>query len=496
MRMIAIAVLCSGLATAWAADPAPAEASTEALIEKLGSASYAEREAASAAIVKRGEDALAAIRTAADSHADPEVRDRAAAIALDLGKVSVSAKLLAVKPVRFEKMTVSLAAAVAEFKSKTGIPIMLAPGKVADPNRIVTIPAGEFRPWEALEMLLKVAQLTEEYRAEFPPPSNPQNRNYSRWNRWDNDGEAPNYTASSAPIMLADGHHDSLPALRNGSVRVMVLPAGFVANRVVRGSGKVIFHMDIAPLPALGWNVAAGLRVTKAEDDDGRPLFADMKLASNPFQNPYDDWRFGGFGRRVFWNGGGWISNNASGGSGANDNPRLLPVSIRTEDRATPILRKFEGVILGDIHTPNVPVITITDLTKTATYAGPIQTSLTIQDHKKDTNGDVIMNIKYEAMTSWALAQMGINPANFVNVDDNIHNMISTRAKFYDADGKIIPTPMQESSSSSSDGMRQTLEARLRFNSKTTKLPVKMVIVGTKVSQVEVPFKFENVRLP
>ncbi|CAN5570376.1 hypothetical protein BH11PLA2_BH11PLA2_36250 [soil metagenome] len=492
------ALLCS---TGFAADTA----AIDALVQKLGSPSYAEREAAGQELLKVGLSALPAVKAAAENNADPEIRERAAALVEPLSKTFDSSKLLAVKSIKIEYKAVPLAAVIEDLKTKTGILLTLVTGKVADRSRPVTVPAGEYAPWEAVDVVIKASGLREDHRAEFPAPTAPVTgqRGMGRFNRWDyDDGQVQNnYTPSTSPILLVDGVDESLPAVRTGGVRVLALPPNFISNRVIRGAGRVIFHLDVAPVPSLGWSVAHGVRITAAEDEDGRPLFSDLKLQSDPMANSYDPWgggRWGG-GRRVFWGGGGMFQQSyySGGGGTGNDNPRLLAVAIRTNDRSTTMLKKFEGVVLGDVHTANVPVITIENLPKAVgtISSGPQQSNLTIQDVKKQDNGSHTVKFKYESLTQWALMQAGGGGGgNFIGNPDNPSEML-TRCKFYDADGKVLTNPNQDSTSSSGDGFRQTMEVTLRFT-KEAKAPVKMVVTGTKVTSVEVPFKMINVRIP
>ena len=58
----------------------------EADVERLGSASLEERAAAEAALVKRGRAALEGLEKAAKEHGDAEVRARAKAVAVRIGR--------------------------------------------------------------------------------------------------------------------------------------------------------------------------------------------------------------------------------------------------------------------------------------------------------------------------------------------------------------------------------------------------------------------------
>ncbi len=483
------ALLCAGVVAA-------AE-SPENLVKKLGSASYLEREAAGVELIKLGASALPAVKAAAESSADAEIRERAQALLDPLSRANDSSKLLAVKPVKFDGKTVPLATAIADFKQKTGIPLQLVPDLVKDSARPVVLPTGEYPPWEGLDLLLKAAGLREDFRVELPPNGQPATPSpvYSRY--YDNGEQPMIYNATNAPILLRDGSPDTLSACRTGGVRIVAMPSHFSANKVILGDGRVVFHLDAAPVPSTGWNGASSVRITKAEDEEGRPVFADLKLGYDPLvnNNYYGGWN-GGFGgrRMVFWNGG--IMNDDSGsGNSPYHNPRLVAVAIRTNDRAIKSLRKFEGVLLGDVHTPNVPVITVDklDMTGGSTHTGPQNSTLQIQSYKKNDNGTSSVKLRHEALTQWAIQNMKGGMGWGGNFSNNASDVLS-QMKFYDADGKLLAKPVQETTSTSSDGWRQSIEVSLRFPKGT--VPVRMVVTGTKVSTVEVPFKLENVSVP
>lgn len=478
----------------------------ESLVAKLGSPRFAEREAAGDELLKLGAAALPAVKAAAESSPDAEVRERAQALLEPLARFSETAKLLGVKKVKLEYNAVPLASAVADFKQKTGIPLQLVASKVADANRAVTL-TGEFEPWDGLEALLKAGGLKEDHRVELPGTGSKEvTEQMTRFNRgrYYDGGEQVQaiYTPTTAPILLVDGVSDNLPMVRSGGVRVVAMPASFSANRLVRGAGRVIFHLDAAPIPSTNWHGATGVRIINAEDEDGRPVFADLKLQHDPLQNQYGYGWNGGWGggrRAVFWGGGGmaFLSDDgyATGGASPNANPRLVPVAIRTNDRAVKVLRKFEGAVLGEIHTPNSPIITVENLEKAVgvVKSGPMQSNFTLQEAKVQKDGSTVVKIKHETLTGWAIAQMKGN-MNWNGNNDNPNDVIA-KIKYYDADGKEIKAPNTEGSNYNGDGFRQSIEFTVRFP-KGTKAPAKIVLTGTKITPVEVPFSLVNVSVP
>lgn len=479
----------------------------ESLVQKLGSPRFAEREAAGEELLKLGLAALPVVKAAAETSPDAEIRERAAALLEPLLRADETTRLLAVKKVRLDYKAAPMASVVSDFKQKTGIPLHVVTLKVADANRPVTL-SGEYEPWEGLEALLQAAGLKEEHRTELPIGSESGEKQASRLYRSrysdDTGGQPMIFTSATAPVLLVDGKSENLPAMRTGGVRVTALPANFSANRVVRGAGRVIFHLEAAPVPSTGWHNATGIRIFSAEDDDGRPVFADLKLTHDPLAGMYGyGWNggWGGWGggrRAVFWGGGGMMlfeDGNGGGGASPNSNPRLVPVAIRTNDRAVKTLRKFEGSILGEVHTPNSPVITIEKVENAigVPHQGPTQSNFTVLEAKTQKDGSTLLKLRHESLTAWAIQQMK-GGGGIWNNNDNPNDVIS-KIKYYDAEGKALKVPANEQNNYNGDGYRQTVEFTVRFP-KGSKPPVKIVVTGTKVTSVEVPFSLANVSVP
>src|SRR5206468_3738625 len=87
--------LCSCMAALAAETP-------ESLVQKLGSPRYADREAASQELLKLGPAALPAVKAAAESSLDAEIRERALALLEPLSLSKDSSKLLTAKSIKME----------------------------------------------------------------------------------------------------------------------------------------------------------------------------------------------------------------------------------------------------------------------------------------------------------------------------------------------------------------------------------------------------------
>lgn len=475
------------------------------LVGQLGDPRFAVREAAAKSLIKIGAAAMPAVQSAIDTTADPGIRERAEVLLPRLQRIADSERYLAPKMVKLNYKNVPLASIVEDLKKQTGIPLTLVTEKVVLPSRAVTLTGGEVPAWQAVEKLCAAAGLKEEHLADLPSPKGAGGRGTNPFGNgrvvYINSAIGSNtqqfYSPSTAPILLVDGKHEPLPGSRHASIRVLAMPGSFTGNRTVRGAGTVVFNLDVAPLPGLNWSGASRVRVLRAEDEDGRPLFAHETSAPAQNPSPFNQFAWGG-------GGGMWIEDGTVSTlnvPGPSQNPRLTPVTLRTDDRAIKKLKRFEGIVIGDILRPNEPIIAIDDMEKLLgkTFDGPHGIKLAVSDYKAVKGGAIAIKVRVEMPQYWAM--QGLVARGRISADDLNIGTIQNKLKFYDAKGVECKTPQQRSASYSGTNWSQTYDAELYFPPTNPPQsgggpPVKAVLVGTKVTTIEVPFAMENVRLP
>lgn len=487
-------------ATGVAADP-PA---VEALVAKLGDPGFRTREDAGRQLLARGPAALPALERAT-THPDAEVRARAADLVEQLRRADESARLVAVKTVRLDLVNVPLGTALADLKAKTGIPLALDPVLAADSLRPVTVRTGDVPPWEAVEAFCKAAGLKEVFRPELGAPGGRNNleiEGFGNRRAYYAPTAQPAVTAGQVPVVLADGKPEPLPGDRSTAVRVLALPPRFPGNRVIRGAGQVVLNLDVTPVPGLRWDDVTGVRVTKAEDETGRPLFAAHRAEGRGPSHGDEV---------VFW-GGGQMGMVFVGGDVAftggptppRANPRVVPVALKTDDRAITTLKVFEGVVVGEVTIPNQPLLAVDDLTKASgvVVRGPGDLTLSVASYEVRPDGRVAVKVRLDGPNPWAAQRAGQRGAVVINgglawEGAAMPNSPASRFRFADATGAAVPTPPAQMVSSSDDGIRQTAEYVFTFpRAAKDRPPVRLVLVGDKAAAVEVPFKLTDVRLP
>ncbi len=479
------------VASATAADSPP----VESVIARLGAAEFAEREAAQADLLGRGADpavarALAAAALASD---DAEIRQRAAAIVAAVTRYAEGAALLKPRTVALNFRDVPLHAAVTELRKLTGANVQLDAG-VADPARRVTATSAGVPAWEAVEAFRRAAGLVELFRDDAPPAA-AENAVPSVRRSYYNGPPVPGTTANFVPVLWADAGAvvpTPLAADRSGPVRVTALPGRFAANRVVRGSGHVLIHLDVAPPADLHWESTQEVRVTRAEDETTRPVTVAHPLPAPLPRDVNEMMLIGG----VFMN----MSYSYGSVTVERGNPRLVPVTLKTDDRLVRRLRVLEGTIVGTVSIPNQTVLAIDDLTKSSgvAFAGPGDTKLTVQDYSGTPGGKVTLKITVEGPNPWNQMRQGRRQAPVSLWDEGgLGHSGLKNYRFTDAAGQAL-TPQVSSTTASDNGTQQTSTMEVQFAPRAgnDRPPVRLVVVGNRPVTLAVPFKLRDVPLP
>jgi len=287
MKRLLAAVGAGVLAAAAAAMSPPVPSPVDVLIARLGSESFAEREAAASALEATGPAAIPALDAAARDP-NPEVGRRAGEVLARLRRTTDSKDRLAAKKVKLAYKAVPLGTAVNDLKARTGINLTLDSANVADPLRPVTCETGELPVWEAVAAFCQAAGLKEVFAAELPVPK----QEHAARSRRTYYAPPPPPIPETVPVTLADGKYVPLPGSRSTAVRVLALPASFPNHRVYLGTGDVLLHFDVAPVPnpcsARSRSLAARARVacrsaTSARASaisSGRDPFSSRRKAS------------------------------------------------------------------------------------------------------------------------------------------------------------------------------------------------------------------------
>ncbi|MFO0937537.1 MAG: hypothetical protein U0798_13585 [Gemmataceae bacterium] len=491
---VSCGLLSLACVTAWvptwaAAADTPPKVDPAAMISRLGSAGFAEREAASRALIELGEAAIAPLELAAKNSTDAEIRSRASRLSTEIRSKVESAKLIAPKMITLDYTNAPLATVINEVRQKTGIPLSLDPNGVKDPLRKVTVKSsGPVPIWEAVEIVAESAGLREVFKPEIPL-TNQRNtrRSYDYY-----DGQIPTMNPNAVAVLFADGKPQRLPGCRDSSVRILALPSSFPGSRVVRGSGEAIINLDITPVAGVNWNEVATIQVHRAIDETGRPIMASrlVEMAGN--------------GQQVVFMGGGMVMINNGyyyGGPPPTSiiNPRIVPLTLRTDDRAVTKLASFEGVVIAEASLPNVEVLKLENIesfVNTAFDAGASQ-RITISEISPQKDGTTKLKVRFESIPVASRRRAGMMVNQFAMVSGfnggDGANLIAN-CNFMNAEGKSVTKPKVSPIRMVESNIGYCQEIDLTF-AKDNK-PVQLSVKGTKTVTLEIPFKMANVPLP
>ncbi|MCI0641751.1 MAG: hypothetical protein L0Y72_05575 [Gemmataceae bacterium] len=205
------------------------EETPDALVRRLGSVYFSEREDASRKLDKLGEKALPALVDAARS-SDLETQRRAAQLFRRIRDRLLLDLVRKPARIRLNFKDVPLGQALEETTSLTGLRFQLDYEVLDWTKRRITLDTGNVSLWDAVDQLLSAAGLAP--KADLPPSLNAGGTIFVDHA----------YTADGT-LLLDKRSKDALTADHSSSVRVGILP-----SKTSRG-----FHLDLALEPRLGW---------------------------------------------------------------------------------------------------------------------------------------------------------------------------------------------------------------------------------------------------
>lgn len=479
----------------------PLPVSPQSLMTRLASDWYPDRAEATRQLLQLGEPALPMLDHARLSAAEFDTRVRAAELAAIIRGQGDSARLVRAEPITLNYDRVPLAVVVADLRAKTGIPLVLHPTGVTDPARPIVLTTGSVPPWQAIQELCTVAGLHEAVPETFNPRTLPGNPVNPRQRTAYSLAELPRLSPGSVPVILADGRGEPIIADCRTAVRVAALPYSFTGNRVIRGQGESHLTLDVTPLPKLNWESIESIRVNRVLDEAGRPLATipfDDEPNGHAVGQPNTIMALGGLGGQQVWIEGDRGSEQS--------NPRLVTIRIRTADRTIPRLRLLEGVVVGELVQSNQTLINVDDLPKSvgSTFTGPGDTRLTILSCETPGPDSVTVRVRAEYPNPYTMQRLGLRGRFVAGVGvmpPPFGGAVSLggvgQLSLTDAAGKAIRQVAVTNSQMSDDGFKQTCEMEMTIpKSPIYGPPKRLLVIGNKPVQVEVPFRLENVRMP
>lgn len=429
---------------------APTQADTDrvaSLVRKLGSSSFADREAAEKELAAIGEPALDAVRAACRS-ANPEQARRAQFLSTKIGRKAESRKLLTPTLVeidatdtRLDAVLVALSDSFSKQADPTGVRkyhvTLGGPGANTLARKPITLKTGRVPFWEAVLALCDVAGLQIQAIGGFVAPGStsqlaavpqPTLSGMSRRNSPNRVGPSQSTLVLEArvgkkrPAVVAGAvcieafPVPSTPTAPNGVVPNIAPPAiplqggGFIQPvapvrrpppqsepGTPRGQPAVL--LQVWPEPTLVWQSARDVAVSTARDTRDQRLVATVPPPSPNAQTMVFN-RGGGMvvvqnvgGRAVFINDPGMIS-----GGGFEPNARQIVVRLRPGEKPTAALEEFAGALFGVVRSGIEPAAVAAGLILSTPAVGVSRVSVDMRAtlQKENNRYELEVELAYE----------------------------------------------------------------------------------------------------
>jgi hypothetical protein len=495
MKKLAAVCVSLALIIAWqfpavSADP-PGTADPEVLnlIEKLGSARFAEREQAGRQLEAMGPNVLETLRTAMQ-HEDSEISGRAGRLVARLEEQILTQKMLTAKKVRLVVRNVSVVDAVSELSRLSGYQLDLAGSREAVNERKITLDTGEVTYWEAFQQLCQNAALTETIA---PPPVTVEQLSFRKGGK---GGviQVPYEQPRQLPrtITLTDGKPRRAPVCLQGSVRIQALPGPMPIS-----AGEMQFVIDVSAETRLLEFGAIGIPFfTKIIDDRGQTLsmIEPEIVADADGVNPV---RFAGNGNGNI-NGIMIVNGNVVqlGGSPIPTNPvqRSVPVRIKLGEKEAKTLKEVSGKLtVQALNEPEI-LVRVKDISGTAgrSFAGKDGHALHMQAVEKREDGSYRISLAVEN------PGMQMDPFGLRNVRlrGNFNSSLPSGAPtamptMIDTDGKEHTAEVISQMTGRTAEGQTVLNAVLDYRPSAE--PAQLVLRGQRLVLFSVPFTLKDV---
>jgi hypothetical protein len=465
------------------------------LIDQLGSADFAEREAASRALAEAGAPALAALREAGVSP-DPEVRRRAADLARQVERRLEAERLLLPRRVRLVFQDTPVPEAVAELARRTGFAIPLQGETDKLRPRRLTFDSGTLPFWEAFDLFCRKAGvaepelLPETHRRR--PAGTPYNGPYGNgmivrrnvYNPYGTDEQANR-------LALVDGRAPELPTCVVGAVRVRALPSYVPMPTLLLGTEERLLALEVTAEPDVTWQGVITLQITRAVDEHGRRLTQPVAYVGSPTVSNAQ------YGFVQVWDTSGY------GGYAEPNDPRHIPVRLRVGPSGARMVKELEGVLTAQVQTPSEPLLSVEDVTRAVGKTEPGRHGgwLRIAAASRDANGVVKVQGQISYPPSEEAPPAWMNPAGgrvgqvmfFAGPGGNpdVPNL-----ELRDTRGVLYQRLEQAQGPGPGGDDPRPHDFRLTFQPRPGQTePAQLIFVGRRTLLVEVPFTLKDVAL-
>jgi hypothetical protein len=439
-----------------------------ALVDRLGSPRYAEREAAAGDLERLGRQAIPALRAARDSR-DLEIRTRASAL---VNKIEGA---LLTKPtmVVLEFEDISLPEVVKAMGDQAGIKLALVPENSPNwPNRRITLHESAPVPfWKAMDRLCEAARLQYNVGVHGLPSSREP-----IFPLFDGGPRVPGPNSDSGPfrVSLLSLHYQRdvafnqpVPMIpRRNAVPPPPMPPGFNNPQPEGPTVNEQFYaqVQVSAEPRLSVSQHGPLKILEAIDDRGQSLLPEP--------------------------GNGPVTQRFSGYFGLTTGSALqLQAPLRRPEQPGQSIRKLRGTLPITVATrkPDPLIVPLQGAAGKSFRNDDV--SLTIFDiriNPANNQTSVDLVVRTGANTSPAFSPAGENGPEFMIQRPDMHQQ---QIEVVDSQGRVIPW---YHSSFDAEGARMTLT----LTPQDQAAPAELHYYGLARAGTEVSFEFSDVPMP
>jgi hypothetical protein len=468
--LVVVVFLSLGLASP-AAEPGDA-AQVEKLIAQLGSKSFAEREKAMQALEGIGEPALGALRKASRS-GDIEISRRAVDLVRRIEDRDLPTRALLPKRVHVVCKDTPVPEAVAELARKSGYDVIVGETRARVAARKVTLDTGETTFWKAFDQLCSQAGL-----AEAKPESDDDRKS-------DRDPDfVPGYVFGQ--IILEDDRSPRSPTWYAGAVRIRAMSPDTRILGPGRGDGEILCALEVFPEPRLAMLLnLVSLHIDKAVDDQGQALTPAPPPPPGP-KGPV-------VSRPLWWAG-----------------PHQVVVRLRQGEKASRSLKELKGRLGIRTRTAPEELLTVENIQKAAgkVFKGSAGGALNVIAVSRDASGVFELEVKVALPAGVQLAFGGppLPPPALVGAAPQPGQVPGPAMPGFaprlpvpgltlrDGKGERLPLVVSKHVAQTKDGLsvqHYTLTCQLQKGQE----PDKLVVAGSRLVTVDVPFTLKDVPL-
>jgi hypothetical protein len=461
------------------------------LVQQLGSARYAEREAACQALDRLGAPALPALRSAVGG-GSPEVQRRAEALIQTIEQRCETEELLRPTKLALHFQDRPLAEAAAELSRQAGFALDVVPDGRQLTDRRVTLITPELSFWEAFDRLCQAAEVTPLARqVRRTTTVNPANGSLP---------PVPTVMLGDPRLTLVAGKPPAVPTCYAGAMRLRVLPPADQDQPTHPGVAALM--LEIAVEPRLQWRSLIQVRLAEVRDDKGQALIpleseepvrlTEDDLIRLQMRNLAQQQRAvamkldlgpgvqrGGLGQGIF------------------QTPLRFQVPA-APGRKLPLLK---GGVLAQIQTPVLPVITVEDVTTVGqrAYRGRDGSELKVLQTFRRPSGQVEVQLEFQPAAGTPVGPGANNVQVQLRPGPNGGTILAASGNPFvlkDAEGQAFQLIGQRSSLDPRNGQWVQSLTLTYQPPRPAAVPRTLVYSASRLATVEVPFAFRDVPLP